>query len=149
MLDTKPEVNMQWLADLFGEGNDSPLWWSCLENPRDRGAWWAAVYGVAQSRTRLKWLSSSSGPMENCIFRKTKRILQPHDNDTVSGFWCDELFNALFHREILEIAFPEGAWGLSTCAFVLYCLAWKSPKHSPPSILFIRFNAPRTLPSVP
>ena len=33
---------------------------SCLENPRDRGAWWAAVYGVAQSRTRLKWLSSSS-----------------------------------------------------------------------------------------
>ena len=34
--------------------------WSCLENPRDGGAWWAAVYGVAQSRTRLKQLSSSS-----------------------------------------------------------------------------------------
>ena len=42
------------------EGNSNPLQCSCLENPRDRGAWWAAVYGVAQSRTRLKWLSSSS-----------------------------------------------------------------------------------------
>ena len=37
-----------------GEGNGSPLQCSCLENPRDGGAWWAAVYGVAQSRTRLK-----------------------------------------------------------------------------------------------
>ena len=40
--------------------NDNPLQCSCLENPRDRGAWWAAVYGVTQSRTRLKWLTSSS-----------------------------------------------------------------------------------------
>ena len=38
----------------IGEGNGNPLQCSCLENPRDRGAWWAAVYGVAQSRTRLK-----------------------------------------------------------------------------------------------
>ena len=44
----------------IGEGNGNPLQCSCLENPRDGGAWWAAVYGVAQSRTRLKWLSSSS-----------------------------------------------------------------------------------------
>ena len=43
-----------------GEGNGTPLQYSCLENPMDRGAWWAAVYGVAQSRTRLKRLSSSS-----------------------------------------------------------------------------------------
>ena len=43
-----------------GEGNGNPLQCSCLENPRDGGAWWAAVYGVIQSRTRLKWLSSSS-----------------------------------------------------------------------------------------
>ena len=41
-----------------GEGNGTPLQCSCLENPRDGGAWWAAVYGVAQSRTRLKRLSS-------------------------------------------------------------------------------------------
>ena len=40
--------------------NGNPLQCSCLENPRDGGAWWAAIYGVAQSRTRLTWLSSSS-----------------------------------------------------------------------------------------
>ena len=44
-----------------GEGNGNPLQCSCLEKPRDGGAWWAAVYGVAQSQTRLKRLSSSSG----------------------------------------------------------------------------------------
>ena len=44
----------------MGESNGTPLQYSCLENPRDGGAWWAAVYGVAQSRTRLKRLSSSS-----------------------------------------------------------------------------------------
>ena len=44
----------------IGEGNGNPLQWSCLENPRDGGAWWAAIYGVAQNRTRLKQLSSSS-----------------------------------------------------------------------------------------
>ena len=43
-----------------GEGNGNPLWCSCLENPRDGGAWWAAVSGVTQSQTRLKQLSSSS-----------------------------------------------------------------------------------------
>ena len=45
---------------LTGEGNGTSLQYSCLENPRDGGAWWDAVYGVAQSRTRLKRLSSSS-----------------------------------------------------------------------------------------
>ena len=43
--------------DANGEGNGNPLQYSCLENPVDRGAWWAAVYGAAQSRTRLKQLS--------------------------------------------------------------------------------------------
>ena len=43
----------------IGAGNGNPLQCSCLENPRDRGIWWASVYGVAQSRTRLKRLSSS------------------------------------------------------------------------------------------
>ena len=48
------------LLACIGEGNGNPLECSCLENPRDGGAWWAAVYGVTQSRTRLKQLSSSS-----------------------------------------------------------------------------------------
>ena len=42
----------------IGEGNGNPLQYSCLENPTDRGAWWAAVHRVAQSQTRLKWLST-------------------------------------------------------------------------------------------
>ena len=45
---------------MFNKYNGNPVQCSCLENPRDGGAWWAAVYGVAQSRTRLKRLSSSS-----------------------------------------------------------------------------------------
>ena len=48
-------------------GNGNPLQYSCLENPRDRGAWWAAIYGVTRSRTRLKRLSSSSLPLGSCI----------------------------------------------------------------------------------
>ena len=44
----------------IGEGNGNPLQYSCLENPRDGRAWWAAIYGVTQSRTRLKQLCSSS-----------------------------------------------------------------------------------------
>ena len=49
-----------------GEGNGNPLRYSCLENPRDGGAWWAAIYGVKQSQTWLKWLnSSSSSKIEN------------------------------------------------------------------------------------
>ena len=50
-----------------GEGNGNPLQCSCLENPRAGGAWWAAVYGVAQSQTRLKQLSSSSIPKDPVI----------------------------------------------------------------------------------
>ena len=48
------------LLTASGERNGNPLQCSCLENPKDGQAWWAAAYGVAQSRTRLKWLSSSS-----------------------------------------------------------------------------------------
>ena len=46
------------LDSVFGEGKGTPLQYSCLENPMDGGAWWASVYGVAQSRTRRKRLSS-------------------------------------------------------------------------------------------
>ena len=55
-----PLQHLLFVDFLSGEGNGNPLQYSCLENPRDRGASWAAVYGVAQSWTRLKRLSSSS-----------------------------------------------------------------------------------------
>ena len=57
------------------EGNGNPLQHSCLENPRDGGAWWAAIYGVAQSQTRLKQLSSSSSSSSRSWWWKEKPCL--------------------------------------------------------------------------
>ena len=55
---TTERLHFHFSLSCTGEGNGNPLQCSCLENRRDGGAWWAATYGVAQSRTRLKWLSS-------------------------------------------------------------------------------------------
>ena len=71
--DTTEWLHFHFSLSCTGEGNGNPLQCSCLENPRDGGAWWAAVYGVAQSRTQLKWLSSS-------------RNLT---NTTAVGFWFE------------------------------------------------------------
>ena len=57
------QFHFHFSLSCIGEGNGNPLQCSCLENARDRGAWWAAVYGVAQSQTQLKRLSSSSSSM--------------------------------------------------------------------------------------
>ena len=62
-LDTTERLHFDFSLLCIREGNGNPLQCSCLENLRDRGAWWAAVYGVAQSRTRLKQLSSSSSSL--------------------------------------------------------------------------------------
>ena len=66
--DTTGRLHFHFSLSCIGEGNGSPLQCSCLENPRNGGAWWAAVCGVAQSRTRLKWLSSSS----RLLFQKSQ-----------------------------------------------------------------------------
>ena len=58
--DTTEQLHFHFSLSCIGEGNGNPLQCSCLENLGDGGAWWAAIYGVAQSWTRLKWLSSSS-----------------------------------------------------------------------------------------
>ena len=58
--DTTEQLHFHFSLSCTGEGNGNPLQCSCLENPRDRGAWWAAVYGVAQSRTWLKRPSGNS-----------------------------------------------------------------------------------------
>ena len=71
-------LHFHFSLSCIGEGNGNPLQGSCLENPRDGGAWWAAVYGVAQSRTRLKWLSSSSS--------RVVKNLSANAGDTRDGF---------------------------------------------------------------
>ena len=65
--DMTERLHFYFSLSCIGEGNGSPLQYSCLENPMDGKAWWAAVYGVAQSRTRLKRLSSSSSMLYVCL----------------------------------------------------------------------------------
>ena len=64
--DTTKRFHFHFSILCSGEENGNPVQYSCLEKPRDRGAWWAAVYGVAQSRTWLTWLSSSSAMRSIC-----------------------------------------------------------------------------------
>ena len=81
------QLHFHFSLSCIGEGNGNPLQCSCLENPRDGGAWWAAVYGVAQSQTRLKWLSSSSTYIlyicTHIMFLRGKRSLLSLVNDIV------------------------------------------------------------------
>ena len=66
--DTAERLPFHFSHSCIGEGNGNPLQCSCLVNPRDGGAWRAAVYGVAQSRTRLKRLSSSSSSSSSSMW---------------------------------------------------------------------------------
>ena len=70
--DTTEQLHFHFSLSCIGEGNGNPLQCSCLENPRDGGASWPAVYGVAQSRTRLKRLSSSSSYCPSFTVKKTE-----------------------------------------------------------------------------
>ena len=65
--DTTDRLHFHFSLSCIGEGNGNSFQCSCLENPRDGGAWWAAVCGVAQSRTQLKQLSNSSGSMSDTL----------------------------------------------------------------------------------
>ena len=76
-LDFTEWLHFHFLLSCIGDGNGNPLQCSCLENPRDGGAWWAAVYGVTQSRTHLKRLSSSSSSSSShlpiCCLLETRK----------------------------------------------------------------------------
>jgi len=70
--DRTERLHFHFSLSCIGKGNGNPLQCSCLENARDGGAWWAAVYGIAQSRTQLKQLSSSSSQDLNFRFSLLK-----------------------------------------------------------------------------
>ena len=98
-------VRHDWVTSLslslscIGEGNSNPLQCSCLENPRDGGAWWAAIYGVTQSRTRLKRLSSSSSMPQPVMLKKLKL------NSSMKTFktsWTNTQKRCPFHYRGLE-----------------------------------------------
>ena len=63
--DTTERLPFHFSLSFIGEGNGNPLQCSCLENPKDGVAWWASISGVAQSRTQLKQLSSSSSSRQD------------------------------------------------------------------------------------
>ena len=67
--DTTERLHFDFSLSCIGEGNGNPLQCSCLENPRDGGAWWASICGVSQSRTRLKRLSSSSRGADQTVMQ--------------------------------------------------------------------------------
>ena len=72
--DTTERLHFPFSLSCIEEGSGNPLQCSCLENPRDGRAWWAAVYGVTQSRTRLKRLSSSSNSSRSAFY---SRLISP------------------------------------------------------------------------
>ena len=97
--DMTEKLHFHFSLSCIGEGNGNPLQCSCLENSRDGVAWWAAIYGVAQSWTRLMWLSSisSSMPVSQRFFHCTpiSKITLTHPLQ----FMC---FNHKFHAPILQ-----------------------------------------------
>ena len=86
--DTTERLHFHFSLSCIGEGNGNPLQCSFLENPRNRGAWWAAVYGVAKSQTRLKRLSSSSSK----VLSQTGRYHRDMTTKCSIGLWmgCSE-----------------------------------------------------------
>ena len=92
--DTNERLHFHFSLSCIGEGNGNPLQCSCLENPRDGGASWAAVYGVAESQTRLKQLSSSSSKVHIVIHFK---VIERYDE-----IWKVKLFSAPLQLLIKE-----------------------------------------------
>ena len=112
--DTTERLHFHFSLSCIGEGNGNPLQCSCLENPRDGGAWWAAVYGVAQSRTRLKRLSSSSS--------SNPTLCDPMDYSLPSFSVHGILQGRLL--EWVAIPFPRGSSQPrnQTCVFCVLCV---------------------------
>ena len=101
-MDTTERLHFHFSLSCIGEGNGNALQCSCLENPRDGGAWWAAVYGVGQSRTRLKRLSSSSSKVIKCCH------------------W----FSAFYRAPFYGASFKSYAFSVLCCSIFLTVRSW-------------------------
>ena len=88
--DMTERLHFHFPLSCIGGGNGNPFQCSCLENPRDGGAWWAAIYGVAQSWTRLKRLSSSSS-RASLVAQRLKRLPGMWETWVRSLGWEDPL----------------------------------------------------------
>ena len=120
--DFQHKSNLLHISFHTGEGNGNPLQCSCLESPRDGRAWWAAVYGVAQRRTRLKRLSSSSSSSSSSFHRASQVALMVknppanagdrRDAGSVSGLGrsLGERHGNPLQYSCLENPVDRGAW---------------------------------------
>ena len=105
--DTTEQLHFHFSLSCIGEGNDNPLQCSCMENPRDGGDWWAAIYGVAQSWTRLKQLSSSSSKAFDCMdHKKLWKILQ--EMEIPDHLTC--LLRNLYEGQEATFRIEHGKW---------------------------------------
>ena len=127
--DTTERLYFHSSLSYIGEGNGNPLQCSCLENLRDGGAWWAAVYGVTQSRTRLKRLSSSSSMVHICILvteMKHFNVFVSHLCflfSEISGFFCPFLIG-LFIVSYWFVDLLYITWILTLYHFNVFPYLW-------------------------
>ena len=98
--DTTERLHFHFSLWCIGEGDGNPLQCSCLENPRDGGAWWAAVYGVAQSWTQLRWLSSSSSS-SRVIYLTLFKVISP--NKSWMPFWYQKSHKCFYCMALYNI----------------------------------------------
>ena len=124
-------LHFHFSLSCIGEGNGNPLQCSCLENPRNGEAWWAAVYGVAQSWTWLKWLSSSSSSSSSNTyiglqFLKVKSFFNHQRRAKVATFaMCIQTLWA----HVLEAGWIQVLGDLSHLQFLLYLLLMSPMRH--------------------
>ena len=116
----EPKIDKDYVQ---GEGNGNPLQCSCLENPRDGVAWWAAFCGVTQSRTRPKWLSSSSSTQTNWLWNHFFHMILSSTSFTdldqlLSVLWSLTLHN--IHGDFNPLVIrPDYFWRTSFCCWLL------------------------------
>ena len=144
-------VGHDWATSLslscIGEGNGHPLQCSCLENPRDRGAWWAAVYGVTQSRTRLKQLSSSSSMLFS-VTKLCQTLCNPMDCSLPGSS-----VHGIFQARILEWVAISSSRGSSqlrdqthvSCIGRQTLYHWATWEAISPYIFVIHYNSNRKI----
>ena len=128
-------LHIPFSLSCIGEGNGNPLQCSCLENPRDGGAWWAAVYGVAQSWTRLKRLSNSSSSSSSrvvldsgwgheniCGSRHSPALWEPCRIFLTQEWGCNNfwVFVSLSLSPMMWLTFPWVKINFSSCPADLF-----------------------------
>ena len=113
--DMTERLHFHFSLSCTGEGNGNPLQCSCLESPGDGGAWWAAVYGVAQ-KSWLKWLSSSSS--SNLLFNLHMFVFSPFFSQSLNSsfirLWSENMLDIIFNLlNSLRLVLCPRMWSIS------------------------------------